>query len=185
MISTRRHILLASCSTALRTLDTLAATVTDWEQSATNKWTWKTSLSYSDVFWSCRTFVRLLKFIRIFDMKLMRFTLVNILLIISLNIFTTFSIYSWWYGGVRQWFVLNCRDFITVRLGTTQLLVQHISLLGYASLPDFVWHLGTVVEGCCNAVHGQPPVRFAYHCCCSSVGSRPHCCVQVCCVHKL
>ena len=80
---------------------------------------------------------------------------------------------------------LICGDFIVVRLDTKQLLVQHISLLGYAPLPASAWLLGTVGERCCNAVHGQAPVIFAYHYCCSSFGSRSQCCVQVRGLHKL
>lgn len=86
----------------------------------------------------------------------MRFVLVNLLLIISLEL-----VIRGRSAGICS--ELICGDFITVRLDTKRLLFQHISLLGYASLPAFVWLLGTVVERCCNAVHGQPPVRFAYH----------------------
>jgi len=97
-------------------------------------------------------------------MKLMRITLVNIILIISFNIFTELLHLQLVIRGRSAVICtyLMCSDFITIRLDTKQLLVQNISLLGYASLPAFAWLLGTVVERCCNAVHGQPPVCFAY-----------------------
>ena len=66
------------------------------------------------------------------------------------------------------WPHLTCSSFIIRRLSITQLLAQHIPLLGLYDTAVFLgasrWLHRTVSYGCCDTTHGQLPVQVLGHC---------------------